>query len=192
MKILIEFLPIVIFFVAFKAFDIYVATTTAMVVALLQVIYDRIWLRRWVNSHLLTFAVIGIFGGATLLLQDEVYIKWKPTVINGLFALAFLASQFVGKRTLVERMLGKQIDLPATHWLRLNLAWVLFFAFCGLLNIYVMRNFDTETWVNFKLFGLLGLTILFIIAQTLYVSRSLRPEAEAEAEAEIDDGRASK
>ena len=186
MKILIEFLPIVIFFVAFKAFDIYVATTTAMVVALLQVIYDRIWLRRWVNSHLLTFAVIGIFGGATLLLQDEVYIKWKPTVINGLFALAFLASQFVGKRTLVERMLGKQIDLPATHWLRLNLAWVLFFAFCGLLNIYVMRNFDTETWVNFKLFGLLGLTILFIIAQTLYVSRSLRPEAE------IDDGRASK
>jgi len=192
MKILIEFLPIVIFFVAFKAFDIYVATTTAMVVALLQVIYDRIWLRRWVNSHLLTFAVIGIFGGATLLLQDEVYIKWKPTVINGLFALAFLASQFVGKRTLVERMLGKQIDLPATHWLRLNLAWVLFFAFCGLLNIYVMRNFDTETWVNFKLFGLLGLTILFIVAQTLYVSRSLRPEAEAEAEAEIDDGRASK
>ncbi len=186
MKILIEFLPIVIFFVAFKAFDIYVATTTAIIVSLLQVIYDRIWLKRWVNSHLLTFAVIGIFGGATLLLQDEVYIKWKPTVLNGLFAVVFLASQFIGKRTLVERMLGAQVDLPAAQWLKLNLAWVVFFAFCGLLNIYVMQNFDTATWVNFKLFGLLGLTILFIVGQTLFVSRALRPETA------IDDREASK
>jgi len=186
MKILIEFLPIVIFFVAFKAFDIYVATTTAIIVALLQVIYDRIWLRRWVNGHLLTFAVIGIFGGATLLLQDEVYIKWKPTVINGLFALAFLASQFIGKRPLVARMFGGQLDLPPAHWTRLNLAWVVFFAFCGLLNIYVMRHFDTETWVNFKLFGLFGLTIVFIMGQMLFLARSLRTETE------IDDGGASK
>jgi len=186
MKILIEFLPIIIFFAAFKAFDIYVATTTAIIVALLQVIYDRIWLRRWVNSHLLTFAVIGIFGGATLLLQDEVYIKWKPTVLNGLFAVAFLASQFIGKRTLVERMLGGQVDLPTNQWSRLNIAWVVFFLFCSLLNIYVMRNFDTATWVNFKLFGLFGLTFLFILGQTLFVSRSLRPETG------IDDGGASK
>jgi len=176
MKILIEFLPIIIFFAAYKAFDIYVATTTAIVAALLQVIYDRIWLRRWVNSHLLTFAVIGIFGGATLLLQDEVYIKWKPTVLNGLFALAFLGSQFIGERTLVERMLGGQLALTSTQWKRLNLAWVVFFISCSLLNIYVMRNFDTETWVNFKLFGLFGLTFAFILGQVLFVSRSLRPE----------------
>lgn len=186
MKILIEFLPIVIFFVAFKVFDIYVATTTAIFVALVQVLYDRIWLKRWVSSHLLTFAVIGVFGGATLLLQDEVYIKWKPTVLNGLFALAFLASQFVGERTLVERMLGKQLELASAQWARLNLAWVGFFVFCALLNIYVMKNFDTETWVNFKLFGLFGLTFAFIAAQMLFVSRSLRPQTE------IDEGGTSK
>ncbi len=182
MKLLIEFLPIVIFFIAYKAFDIYIATMAAIAVATIQVLFDRLYLRKWDRNHLLTFAIICFFGGATLLLQDEVYIKWKPTVINGIFAIAFLVSQFVGRQSLVERLLGTQIKLSRQHWGKLNMSWVAFFAFCGLINVYVMYAFDTDTWVNFKLFGMLGLTILFMFGQSLMIARMRQNEGLAESE----------
>ncbi len=176
MKLLFEFFPILLFFVTYKLYDIYIATATAIVAAIIQVIVGRYQQKRWVPVHLITLAIIVIFGGATLLLQDEVYIKWKPTVLNWLFALVFLGSQFVGKKTIAERMMGNQIQLPNNLWTRLNSGWIMFFIISGLSNLYVMRHFDTATWVNFKLFGLLGMTICFIIAQSIYISRHMTPE----------------
>jgi len=112
-------------------------------------------------------------------LKDELFIKWKPTVLNWLFGIAFLASQFFGKRTLIERMLGTQIELPGLVWRRLNLGWTFFFVAMGGVNLFVVYHFSTETWVNFKLFGLLGLTFLFVVAQSIYLSRFL-PEPKPE------------
>ncbi len=182
MKVLFEFFPILIFFVAYKVYDIYVATATAIAAAVVQVLVSRLRNGRWEKVQLLTLALIAVFGGATLLLQDEVYIKWKPTVLNGLFALAFLGSQFIGDKNFAERMMGKQIQLEAALWTRINLSWVGFFVFCGLANWFVMRHYDTATWVNFKLFGLLGLTLAFIIAQSLYLTRHLTPVMNDEGE----------
>ena len=182
MKVLFEFLPILIFFVAYKVYDIYVATATAIVASIIQVLAGRLRNGHWEKSQLLTLALITVFGGATLLLQDEVYIKWKPTVLNGLFAVAFLGSQFIGGKSLAERMMGQQIQLEAALWTRINLSWVGFFVFCGLANWFVMRHYDTATWVNFKLFGLLGLTLAFIIAQSIYLTRHLSPALNDERE----------
>jgi len=102
-------------------------------------------------------------------LHDEVFIKWKPTAINWLFALVFIGSQYIGKKTIIERMMGANITLPSAVWTKLNVAWALFFIILGALNLYVAFSFDTDTWVNFKLFGLMGLTFIFIIAQSFYL-----------------------
>ncbi len=178
MKLLFELLPILTFFVAYRLYDIYVATAAAIVVAVAQAVAGRLRRGRWETVQLVTLALIVVFGGATLLLQDEVYIKWKPTVLNGLFAIAFLASQFIGEKNLAERMMGGQIRLPPSLWTRVNLFWVAFFVFCGLANWFVMSRYDTETWVDFKLFGLLGLTLTFIVALSLYLTRHLAPVAD--------------
>jgi len=115
------------------------------------------------------------------LLQDEMFIKWKPTVINWLFAVAFIGSQFIGKKSIIQRMMGDHMVLPANIWLHLNIAWTLFFIALGFANLYVVYNFDTATWVNFKLFGLLGLTFAFVIAQSLYVARFIKEPANDKA-----------
>ena len=122
---------------------------------------------------LLTSAILVLlFGGLTLLVHDATFIKWKPTIVNWLFAVAFLASQFIKGPTLVQRLMGEQLQLePATLWTRLNTMWVVFFAFCGALNLYVAFNFSESTWVNFKLFGLLGLTLAFALAQGVWLAR---------------------
>jgi intracellular septation protein len=103
------------------------------------------------------------------------FIKWKPSVVNWIFAVAFLGSQFIGNKTIIERMMGANITLPASIWLRLNMSWVVFFIALGIINLFVVYNFDTDTWVNFKLFGMMGLTILFIVAQAIYMSRHVQP-----------------
>jgi intracellular septation protein len=121
--------------------------------------------------HVITLGILILFGGLTLALRDPVFIKWKPTVVNWLFGIAFLGSRFFGKRTLVERMMSHAITAPGPVWLRLNWAWVVFFLGMGLLNIYVAYNFSEDTWVNFKLFGMMGLTLLFVFGQAFYLSR---------------------
>jgi intracellular septation protein len=124
--------------------------------------------------QLVTLAIIIVFGGLTLYLQDEMFIKWKPTVVNWLFAAAFLATHFFGKQTAIERMMGSALTLPEKIWRRLNLGWVFFFLSLGCANLYVMSHFDSDTWVNFKLFGMLGLTVVFIILQSLFLSRYMQ------------------
>ncbi|MDG4598176.1 MAG: septation protein A [Candidatus Contendobacter sp.] len=177
MKLLFDFLPILLFFIAYKLSDIYVATGVLIVATLAQV--GWIWLhqRRVEKIPLFTAALVLILGGATLLLHDPVFVKWKPTVVNWLFAAVFLGSRFVGQKTLLERMMGEQLELPAPVWVKLTFAWAGFFLVMGAANLYVAFTFSENTWVNFKLFGLLGLTLLFVLAQALYMSRHLKTDA---------------
>jgi intracellular septation protein len=118
-----------------------------------------------------TLGILVVFGGLTLVLHDPVFIKWKPTVVNWLFAVFFLGSRFIGQRTLVERMMSQAITVPTAVWLKLNWAWTLFFITIGLVNIFVAYHYSEATWVNFKLFGMLGLTLVFVFAQAIYLSR---------------------
>ena len=179
MKILFDFFPILLFFIAFKLYDIYVATMVAIAATVVQVGVAWVRTRKVEPTHIITLVLIIVFGGATIYFKDELFIKWKPTVVNWLFGLAFLLSQVFGRRTFVERMMGATIELPANIWRRLNLMWAVFFITLGIVNLVVVYTFDTETWVNFKLFGLLGLTLLFAVGQSVYLSRYI-PEPEQE------------
>lgn len=179
MKFLLDFFPILLFFVAYKFFDIYVATGVAIAATFLQVGISWLKTRTVEKMQLVTLAVIIVFGGLTLYLHDEQFIKWKPTVINWLFGAAFLASQLFGQQTAIERMLSSNLQLPQPVWRRLNLGWIFFFAGMGAANLYVMHYFSRDIWVNFKLFGMLGLTLVFVVLQSVYLSRYMT-EAEPE------------
>lgn len=180
MKLLFDLFPILLFFLAYKLYDIYTATAVAIAAAFIQVIWFWWRHRRFETMHLITLALIAILGGATLWLQNEAFIKWKPTVVNWLFAVAFFASQFIGQKPLAERMMGTAIQLPGQIWLRLNLVWAVFFLALGFANLYVMYNYNTEIWVNFKLFGMMGLTLAFLIAQAFYLARHIKPAPDSQ------------
>jgi intracellular septation protein len=171
MQFLVDLLPVIAFFVAYKIAGIYVATGVLIAGVLLQTAVS--WLRhRKVSPMLLTSAVLVlVFGGLTLLIHDAMFIKWKPSIVNWLFAGAFLASQFLRGPTIIQRMLGENVTLAAGDWRRLNLMWVGFFVFAGALNLYVAYRFDEATWVNFKLFGLMGLTLAFALLQGVWIAR---------------------
>lgn len=199
MKLLFDFFPILLFFLIYKFYAdipavvisstsallpfmdlsigdskdaIYLATLVAILATFMQVGFSAIVNKRVEKMHLITLALLVVFGGATLLLKDPLFIKWKPTAINWLFGLAFLGSQFIGEKPLVQRMMAQAVELSSPAiWRKLNLAWVGFFAVSGLSNIYVAFNYPEETWVNFKLFGLLGLTLVFIIGQALFLAK---------------------
>ena len=114
----------------------------------------------------------------TIWLRDETFIKWKPTILYWLFAIVFLVSNRFMKKNLVKAMMGQQVELPAAMWQRLNLWWILFFSAMGCLNLIVAYQFDTDTWVNFKLFGGLGLMVLFVLGQAVYLSKHMKQDAE--------------
>ncbi|MDQ6950888.1 MAG: septation protein A [Mariprofundales bacterium] len=173
-KLLIEFFPVVLFFAAYKFSDIYLATGVLIAAVVVQMLLLRLTGFAIENSHKVTLALVVVFGGATVLLHNEQFIKWKPTVINWLFAVAFLASHWIGERPILARMLQGQVDLPAQSLRRLSFAWVGFFIVMGGVNWFVMSHFDTNTWVNFKLFGMLGLTVLFMVGQSIWLMRHLR------------------
>lgn len=184
MKLLFDFFPIVLFFVTFKLYEdptqgILAATAVAILATFLQVGISWWRHRRVEKMHLVTLGLIVILGGATLLLRDEMFIKWKPTVVNWLFAIVFLGSQYIGQKSLVQRVMERNIQLPEVIWSRLNMSWVVFFAAMGALNLYVVYNFDTDTWVDFKLFGLMGFTLAFVVAQGFYLVRHMKPESDA-------------
>ncbi|MCB1867933.1 MAG: septation protein A [Gammaproteobacteria bacterium] len=180
MKFLADFLPIVLFFFAYQLYDIYVATAVAIVASVLQVGYSWLFRKKIEKMHLVTLGLLVVFGGLTLALRDPLFIKWKPTVVNWLFATVFLGSQFVGKKSMVERMMSHAIELPANIWTRLNISWGIFFLGSGILNLYVAFNFSEETWVNFKLFGMLGLTVVFVVLQSFYMARHIQDQKQEE------------
>ena len=174
MKLLFDFLPVVLFFAVYKIYnDFYLATGVIIIATAAQV--GWMWWRhgKVERMPLITLALLVVFGGITLILHDEIFLKWKVSVVNWLFGLVFLGSQFIGKKPLIQRMMDAQISLPSPVWRRLNMAWVVFFLAMGMLNLYVIYQFDTDTWVDFKLYGLLGLTLVFVVAQGFYLARHM-------------------
>jgi len=171
MKFLFDLFPVVLFFVAFKLADIYVATGVAIAATFLQVGWLKVRGRRVDPMLWASFGIIVLFGGATLLLQNETFIKWKPTVLYWLLGSVLAGAALGFRRNLVRSMLSEQVQLPDPVWSRLNWSWVGFFAFMGALNLYVAYNYSTDLWVNFKLFGGMGLMLLFVVIQALFLAR---------------------
>ena len=171
MKLLFDFFPILVFFVGFKLYGIYVATIASIIASLIQVI--GYWMKsdRFESMHLITLGAVVVFGGATLLFRDPAFIKWKPTAVYWASASAFLLSHFLDKRNILQRAMDKSIFLPKQMWSRLNAAWAAFFGLMGCMNLYIAYRFDLDTWVNFKFFGGLGLTLIFVFLQALYLSK---------------------
>ncbi|MDD1621087.1 MAG: septation protein A [Methylococcaceae bacterium] len=169
MKPFLEFFPIILFFVAYKLYDIYIATAVVIVATIVQVLTYWFMYRKVETMQWITLGLILVMGGATLYLQDEQFIKWKLSIIEWLFGSAFLASQFIGNKTFIERMMGANLELPALIWKRLNLSWALFFIGVGFLNLYVMSNYSTDDWVSFKTFGVPGLMLVFIAVQMAFL-----------------------
>jgi intracellular septation protein len=223
MKLLFDFLPILLFFVAYKAYGIFIATAVAIAASFIQV--SLYWLkhRSFEKMHLITLGLITVLGGATLLFQERSFFMWKPTAVNWAFAIAFLGSHFIGSKTLVERMMSAAISAPNFVWSRLNISWVLFFVLMGIANLIVAGYFfEAEAllnltagnpippidinscspdlsqqllalceaakgaesdWVDFKMFGMMGMTIVFVIGQAFYLARYMsEPEAEIQSE----------
>jgi intracellular septation protein len=215
MKLFIDFFPVLLFFVAYKLYGIYVATAAAIAASACQVGWFWLRNRRVEKMHLVTLILLIVFGGMTIALHDPIFVMWKPTIVNWLFAAAFLGSQLIGGKTLVERLMSHAVAVPTPIWSRLNVMWILFFTLSGIANLYVVYIYsgfheaqqaliaasgehgidlshcaalfsgdllsqclDTqsreETWVNFKLFGMMGMTIAFVIAQAMYMARHIR------------------
>ena len=173
MKFLFDLFPVILFFIAFKLFGIYVATAVAIAATFLQI--GWVWYRHRKVDNMLwaSLAIIVVFGGATLLLQDETFIKWKPTVLYWLFGAALLIADLGFRKNLIRAMMEKQMALPDLVWRKLLLSWVGFFAVMGVLNLYVAFNFSTDTWVNFKLFGGMGLMLAFVVLQALILAKHI-------------------
>ena len=210
MKQLLDFFPIVLFFIVYKFYldlpdelilginpwipiepgeagdAIYLATLMAIIATLVQVAFFAIMTKKVERMPLITLALLLVFGGATLLFKDPLFIQWKPTVINWLFAVAFAGSHVIGDKPLVQRMMSKALDIDNDRvWLKMNLAWIGFFFVSGVANMLVAPEIDPfnfqfseDTWVNFKLFGLLGLTVVFVISQAFYLARYLPSTSE--------------
>jgi intracellular septation protein len=171
MKLLFDFFPVLLFFVAFKLHGIFVATAVAMGATFAQI--GWLWWRgRKIDKMLwVSLGVITVFGGATLLLENETFIKWKPTVLYWLFGMALLVASLAFKKNLVRSMMEHQVSLPDEVWRRLQASWIGFFAMMGALNLYVAYNYSTDAWVNFKLFGGIGLMFGFVLLQALLLAR---------------------
>jgi intracellular septation protein len=198
MKLLFDLFPVILFFIAYQVGDsnpeqaqaalaglgialhagakpgVFLATLVAIAATLAQIVWT--WLRRRKVDTMLwiSFGLIAVFGGATLFLQDENFIKWKPTVLYWLFALALGLGPVLFERNVIRLLMEKQVSLPEPVWTRLNLGWAGFFTFLGAANLLVAFKFSTDTWVNFKMFGTLGLMLLFILAQSVYLSRHIK------------------
>ncbi|MCM5569224.1 septation protein A [Burkholderiaceae bacterium FT117] len=176
MKLLFDLFPILLFFVAYKLVDIYAATAVAIAASFAQIGWLKLRSRPVEPMQWAGLAIIAVFGGLTLLWQDETFIKWKPTVLYGLFAAVLGGGRLFFGRDLIKAAMGSQLVLPDPVWRKLNLAWMLFFAVMAVLNLAVAYGFSTDTWVSFKLFGTLGLTLAFVVAQAFYVSRFIEEE----------------
>lgn len=174
MKFLFDLFPIILFFVTFKIYGIYAATAIAIAATFAQISW--VWFRhRKVDNMLwINLVIIVIFGSATLILQDETFIKWKPSVLYWSFAVALSLAALFWNKNLIRSIMGRQITLPNPVWRTLNHAWAGFFATLGVANLYVAFYFATDTWVNFKLFGTTGLMLTFVIVQSLFIAKYMK------------------
>lgn len=171
MKMLFDFFPVLLFFVAYKAYDFYLATIVIIAATCLQVFYRYLHYKKIEPQYLITLVMIVGLGGATLFLQDEIYLKWKVSFVNWVLAIILLGSNFIGKTNILQKLMQENITLPPKVWSKLNLSWAGFFTGIGWLNMYIINNYSTDFWVNFKLFGVLGLTIFFGIVQAMFLTK---------------------
>jgi intracellular septation protein len=178
MKILFDIFPVILFFVVFKLFGVYPATETAIAATILQVAWVK-WRHGKVDTTLwVSLGIIVVFGGATLLLHNENFIKWKPTALYWFFSLAILFSRAFLNKNLMRTLLQGKINLPDNVWQYINYAWSAFFAVLGSINLYVAFNFSMDTWVDFKLFGTTGMMLIFILLQAAYLSKHIKVERQ--------------
>ena len=180
MKLLFDTFPVILFFIAYygSGQDIYLATGVTIIATLAQAAWAK-WKYGKIDQMLLfSLALIVVFGGATLLLHDATFIKWKPTVLYWGFTTALIVSYSFFRKNLVRKLMEKHISLPDPIWARLNFSWAVFFALMGVLNLYVAFNYAEKTWVNFKLFGATGLMFAFILGQGFFLSKHVPQEEE--------------
>lgn len=175
MKQLIDFIPLIIFFVLYKMQDIYVATGALIIASAIQILVAYLLYKRVEKMQLITFLLVAVFGSMTILLHDDNFIKWKVTIVYAVFAIALTVSHWMGKSA-IKGMLGKEITLPDSVWTRITWAWVLFFVVCALLNLYVAFQLPLDLWVNFKVFGLLAATLVFTLLTGVYIYKHLPKE----------------
>jgi intracellular septation protein len=178
MKLFLDFFPIIVFFAGFKLADIYVATGAAIAATIAVMIYQWLTKRPIEPMQWVGLAIIVVFGGATIFFKDENFIKWKPTVLYWCFAVALLVSAYALGKNLMRSLMGKQMTLPEAVWSKLNLLWAAYFIVMGIINLFVAYTYSTETWVNFKLFGSLGLTLAFIVSQAMYLGRYAQTKSD--------------
>jgi intracellular septation protein len=181
MQLLFDVFPVIVFFVVYRFYGIYAATVAIIVTMAGQIAYQ--WLRhRKVNRMFLVSGIlVAVFGGITLVLRNPIFVQWKPTIVNWLFAAVFLGSQFIGQSTLIQRVMGHAIELPAPFWRQLNLMWVVAFFALGAVNLYVVYHFSEKTWVDFKLFGMTGLLLLVAVSQAVWISlRTAKTQSRTE------------
>lgn len=179
MKQLIDFIPLIIFFVLYKLFDIYIATGALIVASAIQVVLTYALYKKVEKMQLITFVMVAVFGGMTIFLHDENFIKWKVTIVYAIFAIGLTISHMIGKSA-IKGMLGKELTLPEPVWAKVTWAWVAFFTFCAVLNIYVAHELPLDVWVNFKVFGLLIATFGFTILSGIYIYKHLPKESKEE------------
>jgi len=178
MKLLFDLFPVILFFIAFKIFNVYVATGTAIVATIAQIGWVK-WRHGKVDTMLwVSFAIIAVFGGATLILHDETFIKFKPTILYWVFATILLGSNLFLKKNLMRTLLKEKLTLPTKVWNQVNLGWSLFFVLLGIVNLYVAFNFSTDAWVNFKLFGATGMMLVFVLLQAMALSKYVQEDKE--------------
>lgn len=177
MTILFEIIPVLLFFIAFKCYDIYVATKVAIVTSAVQVVFSRLYFKKWDNKQLITLGIFVVFGGMTLYYHNPIFVKWKPTVAFWLFALVIACGHFFLRKNIVHYLMAHIIEekakVPEFVWSKLNVAWFVFFSVLGSVNLYVAYYYDSNVWVNFKLYGVTSALMLFGVVQTLYLFRYL-------------------
>jgi intracellular septation protein len=181
MNSVLDLFPVLIFVAAYYLADIFTATALAIAASIVQVAIFWFRDRQVKKKHLVTLVMIAVFGGLTLILQDEMFIKWKFTVVSWLFGVVILGSQFIGDKTIVERLMAANFDLPQSIWIRANAATAGLMFLEGIINIYVMYNYDTQTWFNIKFYGMTAMTIAFMLALGLYLAKYVQDEPEVEA-----------
>jgi len=195
-KQFIDFIPLILFFIVYKldprAVEVLgqsytlggIFSATAVLIISSVIVYGALFViqRRLEKSQWLTLIACLVFGGMTIAFHSETFLKWKAPVVNWLFAAGFAASHFIGDKPLIERIMGHAISLPRALWTRLNIAWVLFFLFSGAANLFVAFTFH-EIWVDFKVFGSLGMTLVFMIGQGIFIARHMQP---AESDPALD------
>ncbi|MFA5489734.1 MAG: septation protein A [Candidimonas sp.] len=180
-KFLFDLFPLVLFFIAFRLADIYTATAVAIAASIAQFVWLKAMRRKIETTHWVNLTVIVLFGGATLFFHNDAFIKWKPTVLYWLFACALLGGRLIFQKNVMQKLMGGQVSLPLPVWDKLNYAWSLFFIISGILNLYVAfsGHFTETQWVNFKVFGLMALLLLFVIAQSIWLGRHIQETSPA-------------